>query len=74
MQTVQKISIDSLNQSDKLQISLDAINEAKIGLKEMKENFLNKLLVVHLNLIDHKIRQIWFFNSIKKVKLFFYFP
>ena len=60
MQTVQKVSIDSLNQSDKLQISLDAVNEAKIGLKEMKENSLNKLLVVHLNLIDHKIRQIWF--------------
>ena len=60
MQTVQKVSIDSLNQSDKLQISLDAVNEAKIGLKEMKENSLNKLLVVNLNLIDHKIRQIWF--------------
>ena len=66
MQTVQKISIDSLNQSDKLQISLDAVNEAKIGLKEMKENSLNKLLVVHLNLIDHKIRQIWFLTWLKK--------
>ena len=66
MQTVQKVSIDSLNQSDKLQISLDAVNEAKIGLKEMKENSLNKLLVVHLNLIDHKIRQIWFLTWLKK--------
>ena len=66
MQTVQKVSIDSLNQRDKLQISLDAVNEAKIGLKEMKENSLNKLLVVHLNLIDHKIRQIWFLTWLKK--------
>ena len=66
MQTVQKVSIDSLNQSDNLQISLDAVNEAKIGLKEMKENSLNKLLVVHLNLIDHKIRQIWFLTWLKK--------
>ena len=66
MQTVQKVSIDSLNQSDKLQISLDVVNEAKIGLKEMKENSLNKLLVVHLNLIDHKIRQIWFLTWLKK--------
>ena len=66
MQTVQKISIDSLNQSDKLQISLDAVNEAKIGLKEMKENSLNNHLVVHLNLIDHKIRQIWFLTWLKK--------
>ena len=47
-------------------MSLDAVNEAKIGLKEMKENSLNKLLIVHLNVIDHKIRQIWFLTWLKK--------
>ena len=43
MQIVQK------NQSDKQQTSLDGISEAKIGLKEMKENYSNKLIVGHLN-------------------------
>ena len=34
-------SDDSLNQSDKQQTSLAGISEAKIGLKEMKENSLD---------------------------------
>ena len=33
----------SLNQSDKKHTSLNGINEAKIGLKDMNENCLDKL-------------------------------
>ena len=46
----EEISTDSLNRSDKQQTSLDRINEAKIGLKEMKEKSPNKLIVEHLNI------------------------
>ena len=46
----EEISTDSLNQNDKQQTSLDGTNEAKIGLKEMKENCPNKLIVGHLNI------------------------
>ena len=46
----EEISTDSLNQSDKQQTFLDGINEAKTGLKEMKENSPNKVIVGHLNI------------------------
>ena len=46
----EEISTDSLNQSDKLQTSLDGINEAKIGQKEIKDNSSNELIVGDLNI------------------------
>ena len=52
----EEISTDSLNQSDKHQTSLEGINEAKIGLKEIKENSPNKLVVGRLNINSKRNR------------------